>query len=266
MKSRNLFKLALKAFLLLFFVALSFRSSGAAKQMYYEIRIYTISGPSQAGMVDAFLRDAYIPALHRAGISKVGVFKPVESDTASYGKLIYVFIPYTTIEQYAGLPGILEKDKAYAEAGKSFIAAPYDNPPYDRQQCILLKAFTGMPQFATPSFTTPVTERIYELRSYESATEAKAAKKREMFNTGGEIALFSKLKFNAVFYSEALDGSQMPNLMYMTTFQDQKTHDELWKAFGGSPEWKSISGMEEYKNTVSKVHVYLTHPTSYSDF
>ena len=266
MKKSTLFNLPLNALLLLLFVAVSFKSSGAAKQQYYEIRIYTISGPVQEKMVDAYLRDAYLPALHRAGIAKAGVFKPVETDTASFGKLIYLFIPFKTIEQYAELPGILEKDKVYAEAGKSFVDAPFDNPPYQRQQSILLKAFLFMPQFAAPSFTTPVTERIYELRSYESATEAKAAKKIEMFNQGGEIALFEKLKFNAVFYGEALAGNQKPNLMYMTTFSDMKSHDELWKAFGGSPEWKKISGLEEYKNTVSTIHAHLLHPTSYSDF
>ena len=266
MKKSNPFNLPLKALLLLFFISFSFRSFGAPKQMYYEIRIYTVTGAAQEGRVDAFLRDAYLPALHRAGISKAGVFKPVETDTASFGKLIYLFVPFKTMDEYAELPGILGKDKAYAEAGKSFIEAPFDNPPYARHQSILLKAFEFMPQFAAPSFTTPVTERIYELRSYESATEAKAAKKIQMFNQGGEIGLFAKLKFNAVFYGEVLAGIEKPNLMYMTTFQDLKTHDELWKSFGGSPEWKQISGLEEYKNTVSTIHVHLWHPTSYSDF
>lgn len=266
MKKSNFFKLSSRTLLLLLFVALSFKSFGAAKQMYYEIRIYTISGSAQESSVDAFLRDAYIPALHRAGISKVGVFKPVETDTASFGKLIYVFIPFKTMEQYAELPSTLEKDKKYTEAGKSFIEAPFDNPPYMRHQSILLKAFLFMPEFAAPGFKTPVTERIYELRSYESATEAKAAKKIEMFNQGGEIALFTKLKFNAVFYGEALAGTEKPNLMYMTTFSDIKSHDELWKAFGGSEEWKKISGLEEYKNTVSTIHVHLLHPALYSDF
>jgi hypothetical protein len=266
MKNSNLFTLSSKALLLLFFVAFSFRSFGVARQQYYEIRIYTISGPAQEKMVDSFLRDSYLPALHRAGIAKAGVFKPVETDTASFGKLVYLFIPFKTIEQYAELPGILEKDKVYAEAGKSFVDAPFDNPPYQREQSILLKAFLFMPEFKAPVFTTPVTERIYELRSYESATEAKAAKKIEMFNQGGEIALFEKLKFNAVFYGEALAGNQKPNLMYMTTFSDLKSHDELWKSFGGSPEWKQISGLEEYKNTVSTIHVHLLHPASYSDF
>jgi len=266
MKKSNLFNLPFKALLLLFLVAVSFKSFGAAKQQYYEIRIYTISGPSQEKMVDAYLKDAYLPALHRAGIAKAGVFKPVETDTASFGKLIYLFIPFKTIEQYAELPAILEKDKVYAEAGKSFVDAPFDNPPYQRHQSILLKAFLFMPEFAAPSFTTPMSERIYELRSYESLTEAKAAKKIQMFNQGGEIALFEKLKFNAVFYGEALAGNQKPNLMYMTTFSDIKSRDELWKAFGATDEWKKMSGLEEYKNTVSQNHTHLLHPTSYSDF
>jgi hypothetical protein len=266
MKKQNLPILFGRLALLFLFATLSFRSFGAPKQMYYEIRVYSISGSAQEKAVDAFLKDAYIPALHRAGISKVVVLKPVETDTVSYGKLVYVFVPFKTMEEFAALPGILGKDKAYAEAGKSFTGAPYDNPPYDRLQCILLKAFQFMPEFRAPSYTNPASERIYELRSYESATEAKAVKKIEMFNQGGEMALFEKLKFNAVFYGEAIAGSQMPNLMYMTTFSDLKSHDEHWKAFGGSPEWKKISGMEEYLNTVSKVHVYLTHPASYSDF
>ncbi len=44
-----------------------------------------------------------------------------------------------------------------------------------------------MPHFDTPDFSTPPSERIYELRSYESATETKAMLKIRMFNMGGEI-------------------------------------------------------------------------------
>lgn len=267
MKKSNLPVLPLKAAMLLLLFVISAMSFGAAaKQQYYEIRIYQIADKAQEASIDAFLKDAYIPALHRAGIEKVGVFKPVETDTASFGKLVYVFIPFKTFDDYIKLPAILEKDKAYAEAGKSFLEAPFDNPPYKRHQSIILKAFLFMPQFVTPSYSTSVSERIYELRSYESATEAKAAKKIEMFNQGGEIALFESLKFNAVFYGEVLAGAQKPNLMYMTTFADLKSHDEHWKAFGATPEWKKLSGMDEYKNTVSKVTIYLLHPTSYSDF
>ena len=252
----------------MFFFSLSFSSFGAvpAKQQYYEIRVYHITDKIQESRVDAYLKDAYLPALHRAGIPVVGVFKPIETDTAFYGKLIYVFIPIRTVDEYSQLPGILGKDKVYTEAGKSFLDAVYDNPPYIRYESILLKAFMNMPQPAFPKHFTSPSERIYELRSYESATEAKAAKKIEMFNQGGEIALFEKLKFNAVFYGEVLTGSSKPNLMYMITFSDMKSHDEHWKAFVEHPDWIKLKGLEEYLNTVSKNNTFLLHPTSYSDF
>ena len=267
MKKSKIISCTFSAFLLLFFVMLSINSYSAvpAKQQYFEIKIYHIGDKSQEAMVDAYLKDAYIPALHRAGVSAVGVFKPVEADTA-FGKMIYVFIPFNTIDQFIQLPELLLNDELFTEAGKSFVDAAYDNPPYNRQESILLKAFMDMPVFKAPVFSTPVSERIYELRSYESATEAKAIKKIEMFNQGGEIALFESLQFNAVFYGEVLTGSHMPNLMYMITFPDMKSHDEHWNAFRNSDGWKKLSTMEEYKNTVSKGLPYLLHPTSYSDF
>ncbi|MCX6254159.1 MAG: NIPSNAP family protein [Bacteroidia bacterium] len=267
MKKSKILNRTISSFLVLLFVTASFKGFGAvpAKQEYYEIKIYRVSQKAQEDRVDAYLKDVYLPALHRAGIPTVGVFKPIESDT-TYGKLIYVFIPFKTVDQFMELPGLLEKDKVYTEAGKSFLDAAFNDPPFKRYESILLKAYINMPQFAAPKFATPTSERIYEIRSYESATEAKAVKKREMFNQGGEIALFESLKFDAVFYAEVLVGSHMPNLMYMITFSDMKSHDEHWKAFVGSEGWKKLSGMDEYKNTVSNLSSYLLHPTSYSDF
>jgi NIPSNAP. len=265
MKKSNFFYRILPALLLFMTIAISAPGAGPEKQQYYEIKIYRIADKTQEGRVDTYLKEAYLPALHRAGIPIVGVFKPVEADTAS-GKLIYVFIPFNTVDQFMELPGLLLKDKVFEETGKSFIDAPYDTPPYKRSESIFLKAFMNMARFVSPKFSTPPSERIYELRSYESATEAKAVKKIEMFNKGGEIDLFKKLEFNPVFYAEVLVGSHMPNLMYMTTFSDMKSHDDHWSAFGKTEEWKKLSGMDEYKNTVSKASPYLLHPTSYSDF
>jgi len=235
------------------------------QQMFYEIKIYSVPQPGQAERVDKYLAGALIPTLHKAGIRGIGIFKPIEADTAAYGRFVFVFIPYETADKYISMNVVLEKDSGYQLAGKDFLDAPFDNPPFARYESILLKAFRGMPLFRMPSFSTPGEERIYELRSYESATEQKAAKKRDMFNNG-EIALFEKLEFNAVFYGQVLAGSHMPNLMYMTTFQDMKIHDEKWAAFGKHPDWIKMRDLEEYKNTVSRSTKYLLHPTSYSDF
>jgi len=267
MKNIISLKLRLLFLTVLFLITASFKGFGAApaKQQYFEIKIYRIGNKSQESRIDAYLKDAYLPALHRAGIAKVGVFKPIEKDTA-FGKIVYVFIPYKSIDQFLQLFDILGKDKVYTQAGKDFLDAPYNNPPFTRYESILLKAFTHMPQFRAPSFTTPAGERIYELRSYESATEAKAAKKIQMFNEGGEIGIFEKIGANAVFYAQVLMGSQKPRLMYLTTYADMKSHDACWAAFRISPEWKIISAMEEYKNSTSKTKAFLCHPTDYSDF
>lgn len=236
-----------------------------AKQQYYEIKIYRINDPGQAAVIDKYLKDAFIPAMHRNGISKVGVFKPVETDTA-YGKLVYVFIPYKTAEEYFNVASLLENDSQYQSAGKDFLDAAVTNPPFVRYESVFMKAFAYMPQFRVPTYNTPVSERIYELRSYESATEAKALKKIHMFNEGGEIAIFEKIGSNAVFYGQVLFGSQKPRLIYMTTYSDMKSHDEHWQAFRNSPEWKTLSAKEEYRNTTSKTKAFLLHPTDYSDF
>ena len=241
-------------------------SSAQAKQEFYELRVYHLDwGSGQEAKVDAFLKDVYLPALHRAGIAKVGVFKPIETDVLS-GKRVFVLIPVKTVDQYLMLPEDLAKDKAYLEAGKSFIEAPFNAAPYSRVESIILKAFKNMPQPFFPSYTNPVSERVYELRSYESATEALASKKIHMFNEGGEIDIFTSLKFNAVFYGEVIAGAAKPNLMYMTTFTDNASREAHWKAFGATPEWKKLSAMEEYKNTVSNIDRYLLRPTNYSDF
>ena len=265
MKKAKLFYRTLPVLLFLMSVAINGFGAEPAKQQYYEIRIYRIVDKLQEDRVDAYLKDAYLPALHRAGIPVAGVFKPVEADTA-FGKLIYVFIPFKTIDQFMQLSDKLEKDQVYTQSGKEFLDAAYNNPPFVRYESILLKAFSNMPEFRVPKYTTVPLERIYELRSYESATEAKAAKKIQMFNEGGEIGIFENVGSNAVFYGQVLLGSLKPRLMYMTTYADIKSHDDHWKAFRDSDGWKKLSGMEEYKNTVSKANPYLLHPTSYSDF
>jgi NIPSNAP len=263
-KSKILYRI-FPALLVLMSVVFNGFSAPPAKQMYYELRIYRLKDPGKGAVIDNYLKDAFIPAMHRTGISKIGVFKPVENDTA-FSKMVYVFIPYETMDQYLNGLTKLENDPVYLQAGKDFLDAPYNDPPFIRYESVFMKAFSFMPKFRVPSFTTPPGERIYELRSYESWTEAKATKKINMFNEGGEIAIFEKIGANAVFYGQVLLGSLKPRLMYMTTYSDMKSHDDHWNAFRDSEGWKKLSGMDEYKNTVIKPNAYLLHPTSYSDF
>jgi hypothetical protein len=248
---------------LLFLVALG-AVAAPPKREFYEIKIYHLKNTDQEARVEAFLKDAYIPAAHRAGIKNVGVFKPVATDTMA-GKLIYVLTPIKSLDLLLTLPKTLDKDAAYASAGKDYIEANHKNAPYARFESIVLQAFTDAPMHMLPGLTGPKSERVYELRSYEGHTEKIYQNKVKMFNAGGEVPLFKRLGFNAVFYGEVIVGSHMPNLMYMTTFENKASRDAHWKSFTEDAEWNKLKVNPEYQNNVSKNTSFFLYPTEYSD-
>ena len=258
-------KKLLALLLMLSFTAVTARTFAASRD-FYQIKIYHLKNAEQEQMVDDYLKNAYLPALHRAGISKVGVFKPVKATNAqATERLIYVFIPFKSMADFQKLPQKLEKDKLHQSDGATYLNALYTAVPYERIETILLNAFEDSPKFNLSNVTSPKSERIYELRSYEGHTEAISKNKIEMFNKGDEIGIFKKLNFNAVFYGEVIAGPRMPNLMYMTTFANKADRDQHWDAFGKDADWKVLSAKPEYKNNVSKNVSLLLYPTDYSD-
>ncbi len=237
--------------------------SQSRKTPFYEIKVYHFENESQEALIDDYLKNALVPAINRKGIKNVGVFKPVNNKSIE-DKRIYVLVPFKSSKQFANLAEQLERDPIHTKDGKSYLDAGYNKAPYKRMESIFIKAFSNMPNMAVPALKNELSERVYELRSYEGPTEKMYAKKVEMFNTGGEISLFKRLGFNAVFYGSVISGSRMPNLMYMTTFEDMASRDEHWNSFRVDAEWKKLSAMDYYKNTVSKSDVILLNPTEYS--
>ena len=249
----------------LVFVVLTASAQKKVAQEFYEIRTINFSKAGQEEANDRYLAQALLPALHRAGIKQIGVFKPIASDTVNSGKKIILLIPYQSPDQFLKVADGLPKDQAYLSAGKEYLEASYQSPTFDRIESVFLKAFRDMPKFHAPTHQSQRHERIYELRSYESYSQKIYKNKEHMFNEGGEIVLFEKLKFNAVFYGEALIGPRLPNLMYMTSFENINALEEHWKTFVNDPEWKKMSSLPEYQNKVSKITISLLYPTNYSD-
>jgi hypothetical protein len=232
---------------------------------FYQLKTYVLSTDQQVQSTDKFLKEAYLPALKKLGIKSIGVFKPKINPTDTLTKIIVV-IPFKSITQFLELDDQLAKDKNYLQAGAEYLNANYKHPPYLSIESVLLKAFIDHPFLTLPALDSPRGNRVYELRSYESATEAIHANKVDMFNAGGEVTLFNRLGFNAVFYGQVISGAKMPNLMYMTTFSNQESRDEHWKAFSASAEWKELIAMEKYKNNISHIDINFLYPTDYSDY
>jgi hypothetical protein len=231
----------------------------------YEITVYHFKDSQQETTLDTYLQSAYLPALHRHQIKNVGVFKPIANDTAA-DKIIYVIIPFKSLNDIQQVNNVLSKDAVYTEAGKAYLTTSYQNPPYTRMEKIWLTAFELAPQMSLPKLTGDKKDHIYELRSYESATEGYHINKVKMFNQGGEVEIFKTINANAVFYGDVIAGSRMPNLMYLTSYNNMEDRDAHWKTFGDNEKWKQLNTMAEYKNNVSKADIILMHATSYSDY
>ncbi|RRB18087.1 NIPSNAP family protein [Larkinella knui] len=230
-----------------------------ASREFYELRIYTLKSGKQQKMVESYFQNAAIPAFNRLGSKAIGVF--TEYLPQGFTKLVAV-IPFNSLEDYFNAPDKLAGDSAYQQASADYLNAQATDPAYERIESSLLKSFSNMPKLEAPEKKP----RIFELRRYESHNETAGKKKIEMFNEGGEIAIFKRVGLTPVFFGETLIGPMRPNLTYMLTFDSMEEHDQNWKTFGSDPEWKKISSMPEYANAriVSNITRTFLIPTAFS--
>ncbi len=134
---------------------------------YYQLKLYHTKSPEQISKVDDYLKNAYLPALHKQGIKNIGVFKPTGIDTLS-DKIIYVLIAFSSLDQWQKTESKIAADKTFTSAAESFNKAKSVEAPFERVESILLEAFTDQPKLIPPGLNK--SERVFELRSYESPT------------------------------------------------------------------------------------------------
>lgn len=226
---------------------------------YYELKVYTLKNEVQQKLVEDHLENTAIPALNKAGVKHVGVFTELKPEGQTH---LFVLIQYNSLVHFNTVTESIDKNNDLKSNADAYLNAPATAPAYERIQSSLLKAFAHSPILAAPEKKT----RIFELRQYQSASEAAGKKKIEMFNDQGEIDIFKRLGFEPVFWGETLIGADRPNLTYMVTFDDLAAKDAHWKAFGSDPQWKKISAVPEYADAllVNKITSTLLVPTPYS--
>jgi len=231
---------------------------------YYQLTVYQYHSATQEAALNDYLQNALLPTLHRLGFNLVGAFSNLANDTAKQKKM-YVVIPFRGADQWLSLNDRLTKDAAYQRAAAAYMNAPNKAGVYDRMETVLMKAFANAPVLVKPGLTNTKTDRVYELRSYESGTEKLFHNKVQMFNKGGEVDIFKKLGFNAVFYGEVIAGASMPNLMYMTTHADMAARDRNWKSFSNDPAWNQLKVDPAYQDNVSRIEINFLKARPYSD-
>lgn len=215
-------------------------AAGSSEREYYELIQVILEKEEQKTKVDAFLKNALLPAAGRLGIKPVGVFYPAEGLSP-----VYVLLPHPSMESIATLKPRLAQDSEFISAGAEFLDAPASAPAFKRMETSIMVAFKGMPRIETP---VKAPGRVFQLRIYESPSAKTGLKKIEMFNDAGEIRIFREVGLNPVFFGQTLAGTKMPNLTYMLGFDSMDDQKAAWKKFGAHPDWKKLREMQEYSD------------------
>ena len=113
---------------------------------FYLIQIYHCNSASQINGVDAYLKNTYLPYLHKMGIKKIGVFAPIDNETAS-DKRIYVWLPIPNLNTL----DLLDQDVEQLDPMTKNALVDLENQdgslPYTRVERIITKSFIDQPKY-----------------------------------------------------------------------------------------------------------------------
>lgn len=259
MQRRSFLKSALATSAATLASSASAQAPASPAREYYQLRKYTLRSGPQTRLSDQFFSTALIPALNRLGLNSIGAFKVLFGPQTP---TTYILIPGPKLETVVDAELLLAKDAEFLKAAEPFWSAPAKEPPFQRIESTLLKAFAGYPKLTVPA---KASKRIFQLRTYESATPLDHIRKVEMFHHG-EFEFFRRSGCDNVFFADGLVGPNLPKLTYMLAFPDLDALDAGWARFNADPDWKKLGADPRYnfEPTVSNVDNLILTPAPYS--
>jgi hypothetical protein len=218
------------------------------------------NGPENQRQRAADFLKAYLPVAKRAGIGPVGVFSGTVAEDSPFLLLLQSYPGWAEVE---AADVKLTSDPGFHKAVTAWYAGGL---PYVRTEATLLRAFAGMPAIVVPAAEGRKTPRLFELRTYESATYLTLERKIKMFEEG-EIDIFRRVGLLPVFFGQTLIGRNMPNLTYMVAYDDWAARERNWRAFGSDPEWQKLRAQPGYSDAeiVSNISNVLLSPLPFSE-
>ena len=237
--------------------------AGAGKPEYYVWRHYTLRNGTQPRRMAEYLEKAAIPALNRLGHRPIGVFEVVAGVPAP---AVFLLIPCPTLESVGRIDAGLAADQEYGKAATAYVDAGAPDPAYIRMESTLLGAFASVPRVEVPAATAAKGPRLFELRTYESASEKAHLAKVRMFDELGEVPIFRKVGLTPVFFGRTVVGPRMPNLMYMLVHDNMAAREKSWGAFRDSPDWKKLAATPGYSDAelVTNITTIYLRPSAAS--
>lgn len=229
----------------------------------YQLRRYRMRIGPQGKLIDDFLAEALFPALARAGAGPLGAFEPIGGEIPAR----HALLTYPSLAAMGEISDRAGADPALGgAAARAYLQAPASATAYDRYESDLLGALSNLPRLEVPAGATKNTPRVFELRTYESPSEAAREKKIEMFTRLGETEIFRRVGLVPVFFGRTLVGGRQPSFTYLLVFPDLAAREAAWNAFRADPEWQKLRATPGYSDAelLTNITSTLLRPTAYS--
>lgn len=215
---------------------------GGAAPLVYELRRYRMHNGTMVSRLSAYAKDALVPALNRAGVTPVGLFNVAVGE----GPTLHVLMPHKDAASVLALDEKLAADAEYRKAAEPIATLPSGDPAYIRVDSSLHAAVPTFPGIEKPAGAAAGPNRLFELRTYRSHSKLGNRKKIEMFEQGGELAIFRRDGLATVFFSRDVVAEGLPSLTYMLVFADAATREKNWDVFRQDPEWLKLRAQPGY--------------------
>lgn len=231
---------------------------------YYELRAYRLRPDGAGDLLDRYLENALIGGLRDRRCGPIGVFN--ENSAKPEGvhvPTVWVVIPHPSLTSVLEIGTQFNREPEIVASAGGYFSDTQKNPAVARIDSWLSVAFASQPKLKLPA-ARKNPNRIFELRTYESASEERALAKIDMFNDG-EVPVMHEVGLSPVFFGQTLIGGGLPQLTYMVSGENMAAHDEHWKAFSAHPTWNKLKSDPRYADTVNKVIQRFLSPTPYSE-
>jgi len=233
-------------------------AAASEKKRVFVLSHYYLKNGTQVGRLHDYCKAA-VMALNKIH-SGPKIF--LEALVASHMPQVAVIGGFDSLDELWSM-----RDKLHADSdlGKSFEAwENHPEAPYEQYSTALLGAADYCPEVKAEDAPRQ-TPRIFELRTYHSPTWRQLKALHERF-AGPEIQIFHRSGVHPILYSSTLIGENMPNLTYLTPFDNLAEREKAWEAFGTDPEWVKVraESIEKYGQISSVIQISLYRATPYS--
>jgi hypothetical protein len=230
----------------------------AAKTRYYTIETFFLQNGDQAGRLNRFVTEGYLPAARRTHSGPV-IF--LEAVAAAHVPQFVMIMGFGTAAEAVSLYTRLHQQEGYSEAVVSWENAP--NPPYDYTSLSLLEATDYSPEISNSG--PGAAPRVFELRTCHSPTWRQWGALSERFSSA-EIPVFHRCGIHPLFYASTVYGPNLPSLTYLIPFTDLSARERAWDKFATDPEWIRLrkESTSAHGQMVSSMQISLFKALPYS--